>query len=529
MSDLPGPPPPPGPGWWLASDGRWYPPQQASLPPPPPPPAPPGGRAGGPSPVLLAVVAALVVAGIVAVVLVLSGGDDDDRVDPAGASTTTAEDDGGTGGGSGSDPGEDAGDSLDESQVDPAPIEGGDGEPWNRSAAATITELEEFWAETMPEVFGQEYEPVAGGFWAFSPGEELPPCARNEEELAGNAYYCSAADVVAWDDTGLFPEIHEFSGDLGVALVLAHEWGHVVQDRVGMQGATITFEHQADCYAGAWFAHIREDESDPFTVTDADLDRALANLLDLGDVPGIAASDPLAHGNAFDRIKGFQDGLERGVEYCAGIDDRNIVVTELPFLTQEEIATGGNMAYQDILRQAVEDLEAFWGLALPQVFGERWDPLAGGLVLFEQGETPRCADAAVTGVSYCAETDSVELSVDGRPLELYRTFGDFAVGFLIGASYGEAVQARLGAETGTLEASLQADCYAGVWAASMFPGVVDERRQAGNAVLILSPGDLDEAVAALLVLSSEDPEAGTGFQRVSSFRTGFVDGIEGCA
>ena len=58
-----------------------------------------------------------------------------------------------------------------------------------------------------------------------------PPCTTDPQEVAGNAFYCSTEDVVAWDAQQLLPELQDKFGDFVIPVVMAHEWGHAVQAR----------------------------------------------------------------------------------------------------------------------------------------------------------------------------------------------------------------------------------------------------------------------------------------------------------
>ena len=127
---------------------------------------------------------------------------------------------------------------------------------------------------------------------------------------------------MAWDAQTLFPRLTEQFGEFAPALVLAHEWGHVIQGRIGFETyQTVYLEQQADCFAGAWAAHVASDASD-LQLSASDLDRALAGLLQLSDPVGIDGSQQGAHGNGFDRVSAFQDGVENGAASCAGVPDR---------------------------------------------------------------------------------------------------------------------------------------------------------------------------------------------------------------
>ena len=131
--------------------------------------------------------------------------------------------------------------------------------------AAAVADVIAYWQVTMPEVYSRDYEPLRGGVYSASSDEGAPPCAESYEQIADNAYYCPEADVIVFDDEGLIPRLMESYGDLAVAVVVAHEWGHAVQDRVQMRGRTVTLEQQADCFAGAWVATVAEGSSEYFT------------------------------------------------------------------------------------------------------------------------------------------------------------------------------------------------------------------------------------------------------------------------
>jgi hypothetical protein len=94
------------------------------------------------------------------------------------------------------------------------------------------------------------------------------------------------------------------TGQLLVGVVLAHEYGHAIQTRLGLTDQpTVVVEQQADCFAGAWLADALAGHSTAFTgITPAQLDSTVAGLL-LRDQPGTSATAEGAHGNAFDTIR----------------------------------------------------------------------------------------------------------------------------------------------------------------------------------------------------------------------------------
>lgn len=591
------PEPSPTAGWWQASDGRWYPPQpsapavvdpvvpvattpagyvqQPGSPQPTafpapvrstaPPHKPPTGRG-------VTLAAALIAAMVVVAGVFFVSSRDGNSGDEVDVSPPVTIDEGieapkerdaeeensateeefeleeGVLGGESSDieesspPTTESFDASFPGPSDPVEVEGDSGEAWNAASAKALGNIEDFWRREFPEIFGDEYEPISGGFYAYSSNEPVPPCASSRQEVANNAYYCGTADVVAWDDEVLFPGVYEQAGELGVGLILAHEIGHAVQERVDFEGRTITFENQADCYAGAWIASVAENPNDEFPVTSGDLDRALAQFVQIADTPGTAATDPFAHGNAFDRVNGFRDGLDNGAAKCAGYTDQNIVTTQVPFGSVGEQLSGGNLPYltndpdDDIFDLMPEDLELFWAAEFERRFGE-WDPIDGSVITYTSGDSLPCGENEIDLLAfYCATNDYIGIETETAVRQLYDEFGDFGPGIVMAAQYGFAIESRLGATEDRLLNSLQADCYAGVWTASILPTSdrpfdnteTDPQRR----ILSISPGDLDEAVETLLILGDEsdsDDNRGTGFERVGAFREGVLNGFEGCS
>ncbi|MEE9414069.1 MAG: neutral zinc metallopeptidase [Acidimicrobiales bacterium] len=578
----------PAADWWMASDARWYPPSpQASQPViasygQPTAPAPTGfptqatpqaqipvKPSGKGVTIAAAVVGALVVlAGIGFVVT--RGGDSTDVEVASPTPTTVADDQSDTP--ATTNPAADEPEEFDEGVMggeemidttvpppptteafdeqfpgpsEPVPLVGSDGEPWNVASAQALGNIEDFWLRIMPEVHGFEYEPVSGGFFATSPNDPIPPCASGTSDVENNAYYCGFEDVVAWDDTSLFPDIYDKAGDLGIGVILAHEIGHAIQGRVGNTGLTVTLENQADCYAGAWVASVAQNPNDRFNVTSSDLDLALTQFVLISDAPGTSALDVSAHGNAFDRINGFRDGLENGAASCATYTDQTVVITQIEFGDQADFDSGGNLPFataevgDDLFDLMPVDIELFWESAFEASFGQRFDPIDGSVVPFVEGEPLTCNGNPVDLLAYyCGTDDFIGIETTSAVRELYERYGDFGPGVIIAAQYGFAVEARRGVIDDRLLNSLQADCYAGAWTASILltsdrpfdtdpdDGIIDGR------VLSISPGDLAEAVQTLLILgdsSEDDNSRGTGFERVEAFQFGVLDGVLGCS
>ena len=86
-------------------------------------------------------------------------------------------------------------------------IQGDDSSAVNKIAVKAIGDLQSYWADEFPKLYGKDYRPVEGGFYSVAPShDDPPPCAEDVSEVAGNAFYCATKDVVAWDAEGLLPE-----------------------------------------------------------------------------------------------------------------------------------------------------------------------------------------------------------------------------------------------------------------------------------------------------------------------------------
>jgi predicted metalloprotease len=148
-------------------------------------------------------------------------------------------------------------------------INGDASEAVNKLAMQAIADLQDYWGKEFPELYDKVYEPVKGGFYAVIPSSgDVPACAQDASEISGNAFYCARKDVVAWDAEDLLPTLQKKHGDFVIPVVLAHEWGHAIQGRSNFTARTVTKELQADCFAGAWAKHAKDDKV--FDVTAAD-------------------------------------------------------------------------------------------------------------------------------------------------------------------------------------------------------------------------------------------------------------------
>jgi predicted metalloprotease len=399
--------------------------------------------------------------------------------------------------------------------------------PANQVAEAATLALQDFWREEFPAAFGREWTDLAA-FAAVptnDPDAPPPPCVNRVADLVDQAFYCPAADAVAWDADGLMPALHDRFGPAGVLVVLAHEVGHAVQSRLGVDAAqerapqdypTILLESMSDCYAGASMAHLAEQPVAELPVGPVERDLAMQALVGFRDPLGVVAEDLAAHGNAFDRVSAFQDGWREGATLCAEMSMENRTFTQRRFGSEADLARRGNLPLRELLAFAEDDAGTWFGGLAPG-----WEPPQ-----LNSGGACEVDELAVQGpAAYCREDGGVAVDVAALG-ELHDDVGDFAGATLVAGRYGIALLDATGEPPVGPPAGAAAVCLAGAYTDRLFDA---------TSGFQLSPGDLDEAVQVLLLhdwvardAAGESDPADHGFERISRFRTGLLDGPDTC-
>jgi hypothetical protein len=148
---------------------------------------------------------------------------------------------------------------------------------------------------------------------------------------ATGPFYCPA-DSLVYLDLGFFQELSDrfgAPGDTAIAYVVAHEFGHHVQNVLGISDdvrsaqqsdpdraneLSVRLELQADCLAGVWAYSVYERELlDP-----GDVEEALAAAAAVGDdrlqsqAGGGVNPETWTHGSSEQRTAWFNRGFETG-------------------------------------------------------------------------------------------------------------------------------------------------------------------------------------------------------------------------
>jgi predicted metalloprotease len=238
--------------------------------------------------------------------------------------------------------GTDSGTSVDQGQVQP----GGSQDPQliarcktgadaNRDTTCrvvgTVNSVNAFWTSELPR-YGRTYRPAKTILYN---GSTQSACGTASNQVG--PFYCPL-DKQVYIDASFFDILtNQFGADSGALAqeyVVAHEYGHAIQDQLGLlgkaqqdpqgeQSGSVRTELMADCLAGVWANHAATTkDADGNTLlkplTEADIRSALSAASAVGDdriqqsVQGRVTPETWTHGSAAARQKWFTTGYRTG-------------------------------------------------------------------------------------------------------------------------------------------------------------------------------------------------------------------------
>ncbi|MFK7917348.1 MAG: hypothetical protein AB8G14_04670 [Ilumatobacter sp.] len=441
---------------------------------------------------------------------------------------------------------------IDPAMIDRDAVDFGDDkppQPWDEFVLVALADVEGWLIEEFPAAFGMEFEPLQGGVFAAFPERTAPipgcgtPSSSFEDIQRGGAIYCFLGDFIAYDDTpqGVVGNLASQFGPVTFGIVMAHEYGHAIQDRTDVLRRsdllTVDLEQQADCVAGAWAGRAAAGQAPGVPFDDADVRAGLISMISIQDPVGTVPTVAGGHGSGFDRVGAFQVGFNDGLARCQQLIDDPLPLTPIA-LTPQDAQTGGDAPFgfdaeNDLFAFLTPDLNLFYGSDLSAQF-----PRFTDLTLVPvQSEAEVVCNSPTgffdIGMELCTESNTVFLN-EPVARQLYDDFGDFGPAYLLGLAWAEHAQNTNNSVLSGEPRQLQNDCLSGAWVSTVIPdintGQLPEPRDVGRTAVV-SANDLTEAVLTAIVVgdpSFDTNVLGSAFEKIDQFRRGTLGGIDAC-
>ncbi len=200
---------------------------------------------------------------------------------------------------------------------------------------AYVNSIQDYWVDALPQSFGEQYKPSKTTYFSKAVSTE---CGNADSGVG--PFYCPADSRVYIDLTFYQVLANELGakGEFAQPYVLAHEYGHHVQNLLGTNAQmrrqqqrdpgnanklSVALELQADCYAGAWAKNATGTDTAGGvkifkSITAQDIQEGLDTAASIGDDAlqqrsgGQVNQEAFTHGSSADRQKWFNQGYQSG-------------------------------------------------------------------------------------------------------------------------------------------------------------------------------------------------------------------------
>jgi len=201
--------------------------------------------------------------------------------------------------------------------------------------ALYVNSIQNYWQTALPQSFGKPYEASDTIFF-----DQAVNTGCGQADSGVGPFYCPEDNLI-YIDVSFWDELSSrfgATGEFAQPYVLAHEYGHHVQDVVGTEAEvrramqrdpananrySVLLELQADCYAGVWTKHAAsttDASGQPLfkSITQQDINEALAAAAAVGDdaiqkkMGGGVDESKFTHGSSAQRQQWFTRGYSNG-------------------------------------------------------------------------------------------------------------------------------------------------------------------------------------------------------------------------
>ncbi|WP_454561175.1 neutral zinc metallopeptidase [Mycobacterium haemophilum] len=398
----------------------------------------------------------------------------------------------------------------------------------------SVNDIQEYWQRVYRQSLKGTFTPIGKLVSYDSDDRDGPIVCHSETYQLVNAFFTPRCNLIAWDRGVFMPVAQRYFGDMAVNGVLAHEFGHALQQMaklVTRKDPTIVREQQADCFAGVYLYWVAAGKSPRFTLSTADgLDHVLAGIITTRDpIMDADAQNDDEHGSALERVSAFQMGFITGASACAGINVEEIEQRrgDLPTTLRVDLNGDTEPGEVPINEDTLSTLMEIMG----QIFSLKQPPMLS----YQPADCPGTKPSPPA--SYCPASNTIAVDLpalvtigkvsDANEYTLPQ--GDDTALSIVMSRYTLAVQHERGLSMQSPWTALRTACLTGYVHRKMAEPIDTP----DHKELLLSAGDLDKAVSGLLTnhLVASDAAGTTvpaGFTRIAAFRAGVGGNMDVC-